>query len=70
MKPFISGRVLRAVVVVDGDSRFEEVADGVGEEEMEKICEISLVVAFVVLIVSFFSFSRSTGGCDVATRVG
>ena len=59
-------RVSRAVVVVDGAGKFEEVTDGVGEEKIAVFSQISLVES----IFKFFLYSVSVEDCDVAMRVG
>ena len=59
MKVAVVDHISRAVMVVEGVVKSDEVAYGVGNKKTVKICKISFVVASVVLIfVVFFGFWR------------
>ena len=60
-------RVSRSVIAVGGVSESRKVADGVVGERTVIFCEISVVVALVVLIFAFFPNPGSARACDVAT---
>ena len=62
----VFGRVLRAVMVVEGVVKSEEVTDGVDEEKTGIFCEISVLVALVVPIFAFFPYPASARACVVA----
>jgi hypothetical protein len=49
---------------------FKTVADGISGEKTLKSCEISDVVALVMLIFVFFPFPGSTRDCNVAEQKG
>ena len=57
-------------MVVEDVVGLEEVTDDIGDAKMELFCEISLVVALVMLIFAFFPFLGSAQEWDGATQVG
>lgn len=55
------------MVAVECVHWFKIVADGIFGEKTSKFCEISDVVALVMLIFAFFPFLGDAGDCTVAT---
>jgi hypothetical protein len=61
VKPAIFAGVSKAVMVMDDADELETIAGGVDSEEIVVVCEISLVLALVVLIFAF-----STTGLELS----